>query len=261
MSVRKICLSLAASVIVAIATIVPVATSAARPAKHVQPSAETSTSTVTCTGVQSKNVPGNLNVPAGATCTITHNVTVGNNVTVNQAATLIDQGATIQNNVTATDPKGIGIGGYGGTRGKIENNLTINGVSGQGPGTVTHGDNYICDTYIANAVLVENSAAGAGQWIIGDQDEECSGGGNQIDGNLTVANNRNRVDVSDNRKGKPPYSVGIGHNLSITGNVVNATSPVVESNFVGNNATCQSGTKKDGDGSPNIVEGTNHGCP
>jgi hypothetical protein len=48
--------------------------------------------------------------------------------------------------------------------------------------------------------------------------------------------------------------------LTVTGNLVSATSPVVESNFVGQNATCQAGTKKDGDGTPNKVEGTNNGC-
>lgn len=257
MSVRKTCVSLAACATVAIAATVPVATSAAHARKHVR----AANNNVNCTGVQSTNVPGDLTVPAGATCTITHNVTVGDNVTVDQGATLIDQGATIQNDVTATDPKGMGIGGYNGTQGKIENDLTINGVTGKGPGTVNPGDNYICDTYIANNAVVENSATAAGEWIIGDQDEECSGGGNEIDANLTVTNNNNRVDISDNRRGNPPYSVGIGHNLSVTGNLVSATAPVVESNFIGDNATCQTGTKEDADGSPNIVEGTNHGCP
>jgi hypothetical protein len=49
-------------------------------------------------------------------------------------------------------------------------------VSGAGPGTVTPGDNYICNTKIKNNLLITHSASTAGPWIIGDRDEECSGG-------------------------------------------------------------------------------------
>ena len=111
-------------------------------------------------------------------------------------------------------------------------------MRGAGPGTVNAGDNYICDTRIGHDVNVYGSASAAGPWIIGDRD-----------------------DVSDNLKGVPPYVGGITFNLYVENNGVTSTSPVVESNFIGNDAHCQSETKKDVDGTKNIVGGDNFGCP
>ena len=106
-----------------------------------------------------------------------------------------------------------------------------------------------------------NSGAAAGPWIIGDRDEECSGGANQVGNDVQVQKNKNRIDVADNNQGAPPYAVGIGNDLQVLGNTVSSNSPVVESNFVGNTAQCQAGSKKDADGTPNIVGISNQGCP
>jgi hypothetical protein len=215
---------------------------------------------VNCTGVQSTNVPYDLTVPAGKTCTITHGTLIGHDVNVYRGATLIDNAGIIGHDINGYQPKGIGIGGFGTQSGLVGNDITINGVSGAGPGTVTKGANYVCNTGIGNNLYISNSTALAGPWIIGDRDEECTGGGNEVGTNVTVSSNHNRVDVSDNEEGTFPYSVGIGMNLTVTGNLVSATSPVVESNLVGQNATCQAGTKKDADGTPNTVGGANNGC-
>jgi hypothetical protein len=83
---------------------------------------------------------------------------------------------------------------------------------------------------------------------------------NVIGNDLTAEYNQNHIDIADNRRGTSPYAIGIASNLTVLFNAVLATSPVVESNFVGNNATCQAGTKKDADGTPNIVDGSNDGC-
>jgi hypothetical protein len=210
-------------------------------------------SDVNCSGVQSTNVSGNLTVPSGKTCTINHGVKIGGDVIVNSAATLIDKGAAVGGNVTGSSPKGIGIGGSG----SIGGDVALSGVSGTGPGTVTAGSNYICATSIKGNLTVQTSTSKAGPWIIGDLDEGCSSGGNQVGGDVYVANNNNRVDVANNEQGTFPYTVGITGNLTVQGN---AASLVVESNFVAGDATCQAGTTKDADGTPNTVDGNNSGC-
>jgi hypothetical protein len=220
--------------------------------------AKSAATNVNCTGIQSTTVPYDLTVPAGKTCTITPGTVIGHDVNVSLGATLIDNAGIIGHDINANQPKGIGIGGS--QPGLVGNDITINGASGAGPGTVTKGANYVCNTLVGNNLSIQHSTAAAGPWIIGDRDEQCTAGGNQVGANLTVSSNGNRVDVSDNEEGQYPYAVGIGMNLTVTGNFVSATSPVVESNLVGQNATCQAGTKKDGDGTPNTVGGTNNGC-
>ena len=224
-----------------------------------QRSGRSLSATVNCTGVQSTNVPGDLVVPKGKTCTISAGVTVGHDVVVNSGATLIDQGAKIGSDVQATSPKGIGIGAPSGRPGSVGHDIQVTGLSGAGPGT--GGSNYICNTDVGNNIEVTGSGNAAGQWIIGDRDEGCSAGADQIVNDLQVTSNKNRVDVSDNEFGVSPYAVGIGDDLQVTGNTVTSTSPVVESNFVGNDAQCQAGTKKDADGTPNVVGHNNQGCP
>jgi hypothetical protein len=214
-----------------------------------------------CNGTQSKNVSGNLNVPSGDTCTIAPNVKIGGNVTVNSKATLIDQGASVAGNIQATSPKGIGIGGTPTAPGSVAQGISISGTTGSASG----GNNYICNTNIGQSVLVTATASGAGRWIIGDQDESCTYGPDQIAQSLTVTNNKVRVDISDNKKGTtPPYMVGIGQALLVTGNTVVTTppySPVVENNFIGQSATCQVLTREDADGSRNFFGQSNNGCP
>ena len=262
MTMRRVCVAIPVGAALAAAALAPVATNARTVQKHhrrhhARVRNAVTTATVNCSGTQSTNVPGDLNVPSGKTCTIKKGVSVGHNVVVNSGATLIDQGAIIANDVQAASPKGIGIGGGG----SLGHDIQISGTTGTGPGTVHAGDNYICATQIGNDVNVLNSASKAGPWIIGDKDEECSSGGNLIGHNLDVQGNHNRVDVSDNMQGQPPYAGGIGNNLNLSGNTVTSTSPIVESNFIGDEANCQAGTKMDGDGTRNVVGVQNNGCP
>jgi hypothetical protein len=212
---------------------------------------------VNCSGTQSTNVSGNLTVPSNKTCIINPGVTIRGNVYVDSGATLKDNGAIISGGVQATSPKGIGLGGSSTAPGTISANVVISGLTGTGPGTVTPGSNYICNSVIRGNVTVQNSGSNAGPWIIGDIDEECTGGGNQMgSANVTVQGNANRVDISDNEKGNPPYSVGISGNLTVQ----DPHADVVESNFVSGNAKCQPSATKDGDGTANIVSGNNTGC-
>jgi hypothetical protein len=222
------------------------------------PAASAATS---CTGTQSTNVSGDLVVPSGKTCTINPGVAISGNVIVNGGATLIDNGAFIGHDVQATSPKGIGIGGSPGNPGTIGHDIQVTGIMG----SASSGNNYICNNQIGNNIVVTGSTSKAGQWIIGDTDESCSRGGNQVGNDLQVTNNNDRVDVSDNKRNVPPTGiVGIFHNLQVMNNAVTKTSPVVEGNYIGNTAQCQAGTKTDSDFSTsghNIVGGTNQGCP
>ena len=263
--IRKALVAVPVGAAVFVAFAAPMATSAStvkkhHRARHVRVRSAVTTATVNCSGTQSTNVPGDLNVPSGKTCTVKA-ITVGHNIDVNSGATLIDQGATVANDIQASSPKGIGIGGSGSTPGKVGHDIEIIGTSGTGPGTVHAGDNYVCNTQVGHDLQVLNSGSKAGQWIIGDRDEECTGGANLIGNNLYVQGNKTRVDVSDNKTGVPPYMGGIGDNLYVTGNTVTSTSPIVETNFIGFTATCQFGTKMDGDGSHNMVGFLDLGCP
>jgi hypothetical protein len=214
--------------------------------------------------IWSTNVSGNLTIASGAYCVVTA-VNIANSIIVDSKATLIDKGASVSNSITATSASGIGIGGASSTQpGFVGQSISISGTTGSGPGTVDMGSNYLCNTNVAGSAQITGTATGAGQWIIGDRDEDCSNGANQITNNLTVTNNKVRVDISDNEEGPFPYSVGIDQSLLVTGNLVTTTAPyapVVESNFIGQAATCQTGTRMDGDGTKNIVEQGNSGCP
>jgi hypothetical protein len=201
-------------------------------------------------------------VPSNKTCTIDPGVKIGGNVVVNSGATLIDNGAQITGSVQATSAKGIGLAGSSLGPGTVGVDVQITGLSGNGPGSVTKNSSYICDTNIGHDLEITGDTSAAGPMIVGDTDEDCTRGGNQIGVDLEVSSNKDRIDISDNKKGTPPSSiVGIGHNLQVTGNTVTSTSPVVESNFIAGNAQCQTGTKEDSDHTGNIVGGTNQGCP
>lgn len=250
-------LGISATAVLAAGTLLPAAGAGARARRSAAPAPLDAR----CTGLRSSDVTRDLIVPAGASCVISRGTSIGRDVIVGQGATLIDSAGVIGRDIVATSPQGIGIGGFLGQSGRVGRNIVVSGASGAGPGTVSAGSNYICHTQVGQNVTVQNTAAGAGEWIIGDRDEECSGGANILGGNLTVTGNNARVDVADNRAGSVPYSQGIGRSLLVSGNFVSAAAPVVESNFIGLNATCQSGTVEDADGSPNTVQGTNSGCP
>ena len=256
MTFRKAFVVLPAGAVIAAAALAPVATSAHVVKKHHRRHhilAHKAGGNVNCSGIAPATVPYDLTVPPGQTCTI-NGSKIGHDVNVNAGATLIDNGGAIGHDVNGYSPKGMGIG----SGGRIGGSINISGTSGAGPGIL--GNNYICNTTIAVDVSVLSSTSTAGQWIIGDNDEQCTGGGILVGNNLIVENNMNRVDISDNKQGGSSFMAGIGKNLTVLGNLVSAITPVVESNFVAGNATCQTGTTQDRDGTANIVNGTNNGC-
>ena len=268
MTLRKAFVAVPAGAVIAAAAIAPVATSAHAVHKlrkhhrhhhlHARVGAALQTGgNVNCNGIAPAVVPYDLTVPSGKTCTI-NGSRVGHDVNVQSGATLIDKAGSIGHDLNGNYAKAIGITGAGSTMGKVGDNINIYGTSG----ATSTGTNYICATSVGGNASVSSSTSKAGPWIIGDMDEACTGGGNQVGGNLTAQNNQDRVDISDNQPNGLYGVGGIGGNLTVTGNLVTATppAPVVESNVVGGNATCQSGTKNDGDGSANVVRGANNGC-
>ena len=217
----------------------------------------------TCTGTEVATVPHDLIVPPGATCTLQPGSSVGHDVIVNKGATLIDNAATVGHDIRADRPAAIGIGGNGpGQPGSVGHDVRINGTTG----ATASNDNYVCNTTVGHDVSVEGSAGGAGQWFIGDSEAQCGGGGVQVTHDLTVKNNANHVDVSEN--GTNPAGAfgglagGVGHDLQVTGNLAGAPNGyVVEGNVVGHDATCAPAPNlSDGDFVANSAGHKNKGC-
>ncbi len=209
---------------------------------------------VICSGPVTSNVAHDLIVPAGSfQCMITVGVQIGHDVIVQPGGHLWDRGGQVGHDITASQPAGIGIGGFGTPQGgSVGHDITIDGVTGSGPTR----DNFLCNTHVGHDVTVENSAASATAWDIGDFQPECGSGGLTTGHDLNVINNQNSVDVSDNNEGLPPPPNAIGHDLNVFGN---ALAPVVESNTVSHDANCQSDHTTDGDGVPNVA-GHNNTC-
>jgi len=180
-------------------------------------------------------------VPANATCTINNDVTIQHDLNVDKGATLTFNGATVGHDIHAHQPKGIGIGFPGSS---VGHNIEIDGVSGNGPGTVDPGDNYICATTVGNDVKVMNGAAAAGQWYIGAPNE-CTTS-NTIGHDLSVTNNKNKVKVGGNT---------VGNKLTVTGNTGGTD---VSGNHAGS-TNCKKNTGQTGSG--NTPTGGGNSCP
>lgn len=201
---------------------------------------------VTCAGTAPVVVTNDLIVPPGTTCTIGAGSVIGYDVIVQRSAILISDGGRIGHDIHASSPAGIVL--FGGTtsdgtyvRGSVGNDLRVDGITGSGaPST-----NFVCSTDIVHDVVITNSAATAGEWVVGDAPELCLFG-NTVGHDLVVQNNKNPLEISDNSLGaSPPY--GIGHDLRVTGN---ALAPVVEGNTVAHDAVCQSNFITDTDNEP-----------
>lgn len=181
-------------------------------------------------------------VPSGATCVLLPGSNVSHDVTVQQGGTLECQGATIGHDLSANKPAGIGIRSC-----QIGHDVHINGVTGNGPGV--GGDNYICSSSIGHDVQIQNGAAGAGAFVIGDP-PDCTGAnpGNSIGHDLQVQNNADAVDVSHN---------SVTHDMQVQNNTGGTT---VSNNSSGHDAQCQHNTPP-ASGSGNTAGHNNQGCP
>lgn len=185
-----------------------------------------------------------LIVTAGTRCSIGSGSVIGHDVVVQPGGTLVDDTATIPNDIRADQPAGIGIG----TNGTVGHDIVIDGATGS-----VAGDNYICNTHVGHDVIVQNTAATSGFWDIGDA-PECTRGGLTVGNDLIVRDNAVFVDVSLN--GTHPLgdqAGGIGHDLVATGNA----SQTVAGNVVGNDATCRPIQTPP---TPNQVAGVDDGC-
>ena len=173
-----------------------------------------------------------VTVVVGAACTLLAGSGVSRDVQVEQGATLIDQGATIGHDLTASNPSVIAVSG-----GSVGHDVQINGLTGTPP---AGGDNVVCNTSIAHDLSVQNGAATAGPFDIGDP-PNCSAG-NQVGHDLVVQNNAEPVDVSDNGTAANP----IGHDLRVQDNRPGGAT--VSNNYAGHDATCQRNSPQTGNG-------------
>jgi hypothetical protein len=209
-------------------------------------------------------IKGNLTVPAGDSCLLTSNAHVTGSVQLGRGATLIDQGATIDQNLNATDPTAVQIGGS--QTSTIGQSVEITGLSGVGPDG--SGDNYICNASVGQNLSVQNAAAGASPIVIGDSapGSDCSAG-DTVGQNLQLQGNAAMVDAADNQVGQNLQVTNntggvrvdrnqVGQNLQVQNNSAGAE---VSGNTVSHNAQC-SGNQPAATGSGNH-SGKNQGCP
>jgi hypothetical protein len=212
---------------------------------------------VTCTGTIGTNVAHDLIVPNNGTlCLVKPLTQIGHDIIVQPGGRLRDSDGTVGHDVVATNPASFGLGGADmHPGGSVGHDVIVNGVTGNGPQPGL-ADNWVCNATIGHDLVIENSAATAGQWDLGDMDLECGGGGLMVGHDFDVINNQNPVDVSDNDVPGPPPPYSIGHDLNVFGNAV---APIVENNTVGHDANCQSNVTGDGDGT-STTAGHNNTC-
>ena len=174
-----------------------------------------------CTGPLAPGTYQDVTVPATATCSINKSNTILHDLTILNAANLVDFGASIGHDVTASTPNSIEIGGVsGGVPGTVGHDIRINGITGTSP---TGNGNYVCNQNVGHDVVVEGSASSASTWYIGDPGPIMGGNlvgcGNQVGHDLVVANNANSVDVSGNNPTDfENPNAGIAHDLTVTNN-------------------------------------------
>lgn len=200
-----------------------------------------SSGTATCNGLYGGNAT-NVVVPSGGTCTLVAGTQVSGSVQVQPNGTLIDNGASIGQGLSANSPAGIGIGG-----GSIGANVQIAGLSGEGPGA--GGDSYLCATKVVGDVQIQNGLHGAGKMVIGGT-ADCSGqqGGNTFGHDVKVQSNADGINFSNNQ---------VVHDFVVQSNT---GGTVVNANRIGHDATCQGNTPA-ATGTGNTIGHVNNGCP
>ena len=181
-------------------------------------------------------------VPPGDRCTLVPGTQVSGNVRVRRGGALNDLGARIGHDLFANRPMGITISG-----GSVVHDVQIQGVTGVPPGG---GDNYICNTSVGHDLIVEDGAANAGRFDIGDP-PDCSAP-NEVGHDLVVRNNAQPVDVSDNGSAANP----IGHDLTVRNNQPGGAT--ISDNYAGHDATCRQNSPQTGAGNH---AAHNNGCP
>jgi hypothetical protein len=139
--------------------------------------------------------------------------TIGHDVIVQPGGSLDDRGAYIAHDIQATQPLGIHVnGGDGMGPGTVGHDVVIDGVTGSPfPPTL----NSVCNNIVGHDVVIENSAASAARWGIGDRDGICGGGAVTVGQDMVISNNANPIEVEDN---SAVFSGNIGHDLVMTGN-------------------------------------------
>lgn len=169
---------------------------------------------VTCNGNLPAGTYGNVTAEAG--CGLGSGVVVTGNVTVAQGGTLgAGGGASIAGNLTAINADWIVIA----EELSVGGNVQIQGLTGAIPSPAA-GRNLLCGMTVRGNVEVDNTAAAAGQVLIGNSIEckDAPGSLGSIGGNVLVQGNAAEVDVTGSI---------IGGNLQVQNNS--------GGNFVGNN--------------------------
>jgi hypothetical protein len=213
-----------------------------------------------------------VTVLKGQTCILLAGTKVSGNVSVMPAGSLIDEGATIGGNLTATSPRGIQVEASS----VIGHELEIKGMTGSNEGAT----NFICGASIGGSLSFLNTAARPEMVIggesdhkitsdrpaeVGDEPEQCPG--NEIGHNLTVENNADDVAVSGNTVGASLLAEANHDRLTVSGNTItedmtvslNSGGASVVSNSVGQRASCQH-NKPNTTGAGNTAP-KNEGCP
>ena len=203
----------------------------------------------------------NILVPEGKTCTLEGTAVVVQSVTVAKGASLIDEGASIGQDLKANNPAGIRIGAA--KQSTIGHDVKISGLTGSIGGK----DNTVCNAKIGHDLHLEHSAATAAALVVGDP-PDCTAG-DTVGHDIHVQENDNHVDVSDsgathdihvqnNTAGVVVENTSSGHDLHVQNN---SGGTVVSNNTTGHNAKC-SGNKPATTGENNTqAKGRSKDCP
>jgi hypothetical protein len=183
------------------------------------------------------------------------NSTVGHDVKVQFNSQLVTGTASIGNDLIATHPSSIQIGGTGGHT-TVGHDVVINGS----PGPAQKADfafDSLCDLSVGHDLLMTNRWVNFG-FTIGDG---CG------DGPVTVAHDlvvMNDAALASHHFGPSSLNVGdiqVRNDATFSGNTaVPGGDLQFEDNTIAGDATCSKNTPSV-TGDPNIVGGTNNGCP
>ena len=185
--------------------------------------------------------------------------TVGHDVKVQWASEFVTGFAAIGNDLIATHPASIQIGGTGG-RTTVGHDVVINGS----PGPAQKADfafDTLCDLSVGNDLLMTNRWVNFG-FTIGDG---CGGQPDTVGHDLVVTND---TALASHHFGPSELDVGdiqVGNDATFSGNsAVPGGYLEFNDNTIAGNATCSKNTPSitgDSADGPNHVSGTNNGCP
>jgi hypothetical protein len=209
------------------------------------------------TDVTNSSIGYDETIDGGGNDTLT-NSTVGHDVKVQWESQLVARSATIRNDLIATHAGSIQIVRTGGQT-TVGHDVVVNGS----PGSLTHsGDAFtfdsLCNLSVGHDLVVEN------RWVtLGFTIGECFGAPESTVGHDLVVTNDQAL--STGFAGPSSLNVGriqVGNDATFSGNTAAPGGSLqFEGNTIAGNATCSKNTPAVTADAPNIVGGTNNGCP